>query len=49
MMTSDYLTVHRGTQPVILCSWIQRAWRAVVRASLYLQRKIIKTKKKKKY
>ena len=36
-MTSD-LTVHRGTQPVMLCSWIQRACRAVVRASLYLQR-----------
>ena len=36
-MTSD-LTMHRGTQPVMLCSWIQRACRAVVRASLYLQR-----------
>ena len=44
MMTSDYLTVHRGTQPVMLCSWIQRAWSAVVRASLYLQRMMMRTK-----
>ena len=40
IMTSDYLTVHLGTQPVMLCNWIHRAWSAVVRASLYLQIKI---------
>ena len=31
-----YLTVHFGIQPVILCSCIHLAWRAVVRWSLYL-------------
>ena len=33
-----HLTVHLGMQPVILCSWIHLAWRALVKASLYLKK-----------
>ena len=31
-----HLTVHLGTQPVMLWSWIHLAWSALVSASLYL-------------
>ena len=35
---TPHLTVHLGTQPVMLWSWIHLAWSALVSASLYLLR-----------